>query len=68
MKDLCTIDLIKDLIKMGVTSLKIEGRMKSPAYVYYVTKVYRTIIDNYYQNKDTLIDKTRIFNLNGNEY
>lgn len=63
MKDLCTIDLIKDLIKIGVTSLKIEGRMKSPAYVYYVTKVYRTIIDNYYQNKDTLIDKTRIFNL-----
>ncbi|MCI6001987.1 MAG: U32 family peptidase, partial [Tenericutes bacterium] len=63
MRDLCTIDLIKDLIKIGVTSLKIEGRMKSPAYVYYVTKVYRTIIDNYYQNKETLIDETTINNL-----
>ena len=32
MKDLNTIGLLPDLIRAGVSSLKIEGRMKSPAY------------------------------------
>lgn len=48
-KDLCGIhDLIK-LIKSGVTSLKIEGRLKSPEYVAAVTSIYRKYIDLAYQ-------------------
>lgn len=39
-KDLCTIDYLKDIIPY-VDSLKIEGRMKSKEYVYYVTKAYK---------------------------
>ncbi len=40
-KDLCLADCISDLKTLGVTSLKIEGRMKSPAYVAMVTQVYK---------------------------
>ena len=45
LKDLCLAEHIPSLIKMGVTSLKIEGRMKSPEYVYTVTSIYRKLID-----------------------
>jgi collagenase-like PrtC family protease len=44
-KDLRLIKDIKPLIKTGISSLKIEGRMKSPEYVYQVVKAYRTAID-----------------------
>lgn len=44
-KDLRLIKEIKPLIETGVSSLKIEGRMKSPEYVYQVVKAYRTAID-----------------------
>ncbi len=44
-KDLCLADEIPSLIKAGVSSFKIEGRMKSLHYVSTVTKVYREIID-----------------------
>ncbi|MBQ6894007.1 MAG: U32 family peptidase [Clostridia bacterium] len=40
LKDLCLIDHISDLKKAGVTSLKIEGRMKSAAYVSAVSGIY----------------------------
>ena len=56
-KDLCTIDNIGKLIDIGVDSLKIEGRMKRPEYVYIVTKLYRKAIDNYIKYKDTKITK-----------
>ena len=44
-KDLRLIRDIKPLIKTGVSSLKIEGRMKSPEYVYQVVRAYRAAID-----------------------
>ena len=44
-KDLSTIDTIPELIGTGVSSLKIEGRMKSPQYVATTTAVYRWVID-----------------------
>lgn len=44
-RDLNTVDLLPDLIEAGVTSLKIEGRMKRPEYVAVVTKVYRRAMD-----------------------
>ena len=44
-KDLCTANLIPELLHAGVASLKIEGRMKSPEYVQAVVGVYRAVID-----------------------
>jgi len=49
-KDLCLIEYIPDIIQSGVTSLKIEGRMKSLHYVSTVTSVYRKAIDLYYKD------------------
>ena len=46
-KDLNALDNIGELIECGVNSLKIEGRMKRPEYVYLETSIYRRAIDNY---------------------
>lgn len=51
-KDLCLIEYIPDIIQAGVSSLKIEGRMKSLHYVSTVTSVYRKALDSYYQDPD----------------
>ena len=40
-RDLCSLEYLPMLINSGVTSFKIEGRMKSPEYVAIVTKIYR---------------------------
>lgn len=40
-KDLCTIDILDQVINAGVNVLKIEGRSKGPEYVYTTTKCYR---------------------------
>ncbi|MCL2521039.1 MAG: U32 family peptidase [Spirochaetaceae bacterium] len=45
-RDLQAIHLIPQLVKIGVSSLKIEGRMKSSGYVATVTKAYRYVLDN----------------------
>ena len=47
-KDLNQIESIPKLIEAGVTSFKIEGRMKRPEYVAVVTRAYRTAIDRHY--------------------
>lgn len=44
-KDLRAIELLPSLVEAGVASLKIEGRMKSPDYVFAVTSVYRRALD-----------------------
>lgn len=49
-KDLNMADHIKELIEIGVTSLKIEGRMRSIYYLATVIGAYRKIIDGYYNN------------------
>lgn len=49
-KDLCTIDLIPELIGHGVHSFKIEGRMKQAEYAAGVTSIYRYYIDKYESN------------------
>ena len=46
-KDIETITILPKLIKAGIRSFKIEGRMKSPEYVAGVTQVYRKYIDMY---------------------
>ena len=48
LKDMCTIDMIPELIRAGIDSFKIEGRMKKPEYAAGVTSLYRKYIDLYY--------------------
>ena len=50
-KDLCLIEYLDQIIKAGVYSLKIEGRMKSPYYVGTVVNAYRRAIDSYFESK-----------------
>jgi U32 family peptidase len=44
-QDLAGIDVLPELVKAGVSSLKIEGRLKSPEYVASITRVYRQALD-----------------------
>ncbi len=62
-KDLCTLENLDKIIKTGANSLKIEGRMKRPEYVYLVTKVYKKAIDNYYATGRLKIDEKDMLNL-----
>lgn len=45
MKDMCTIDRLPELIEAGISSFKIEGRMKRPEYTAGVVAIYRKYID-----------------------
>lgn len=45
LKDNCLAAHVTELIKMGVSALKIEGRMKSPDYVYSAVSLYRKLVD-----------------------
>lgn len=49
-KDLCLLPHLDKIIECGVSSLKIEGRMKSVNYVAGVVKTYRAAIDSYLKN------------------
>jgi U32 family peptidase len=51
-KDLAALELVPELIEAGVTSFKIEGRLKSPEYVANVVSKYRAAIDRYFDGKD----------------
>ena len=44
-QDLSGLDVLPDLVRAGVSSLKIEGRLKSPEYVASITRVYRQALD-----------------------
>ena len=67
-KDLNTIFNIDKLIDIGVDSLKIEGRMKRPEYVYMVVSLYRRAIDSYINkgiidiNENDIKELKKIFN------
>ncbi|MCI1306348.1 MAG: U32 family peptidase [Lachnospiraceae bacterium] len=52
MKDLCALPILPDLIRAGISSFKIEGRMKKPEYTAGVTKIYRKNIDRYFEDPD----------------
>lgn len=47
LKDLCSLDILPDILEAGVFSLKIEGRMKSPRYTAGVVSIYRKYVDQY---------------------
>jgi U32 family peptidase len=52
-QDLAGLEVLRDLIRAGVASLKIEGRLKSPEYVASITKVYRQALDKLFNHQDT---------------
>ena len=62
-KDLNSLEYIGELIDAGVSSLKIEGRMKSREYVYKVVSIYRKAIDSYYNNGKVSFDEKDILEL-----
>ena len=64
-KDLCMIDHLEDLRNAGLSSLKIEGRMKSVYYVAVVTRAYRKALDN---DVDKDIFRRDIFNVSHREF
>ena len=54
-KELNTSTELKKILDSDITSLKIEGRMKSPEYVGFITRFYRKLMDNYYENKSLMV-------------
>ena len=66
LRDLCLAPHVPELIASGVSSLKIEGRMKSPGYVYGVTSIYRRLLDeNRAATPDEIAELERIFSRGG---
>lgn len=64
-KELNSSSHIQELLESDITSFKIEGRMKSPEYVGFITKYYRSLIDGKMSNIQTETDKLKtIFNRN----
>lgn len=63
MKDLMTLEYLDQILDSGVSSLKIEGRMKSPEYVYSVTRAYREAIDEYYKHHKYVINNKTLENI-----
>jgi len=62
-KDMMTLDILGDIVATGVSSLKIEGRMKSPEYVYLITKAYREQLDKMAVGDNTIINENTAQNL-----
>ena len=58
-RDLCIIPFIEKVLELGVASLKIEGRGRSPEYVSVVTDAYRRVVDFYYDQNGSHDFKTR---------
>ena len=61
-KDLCMIEHIPQLIDSGITSFKIEGRVKNELYVATVVKAYRQAIDAYFENPENYTVDKEILN------
>lgn len=70
-KDVCTLDILPQIIKTGAMSFKIEGRMKTPEYVGIVTSIYRKYIDLALSDKEYKVDEAdrkllmQVFNRGG---
>ena len=66
LKDLCTLEILPKLIDSGITSFKIEGRMKAASYAAGTAAVYRKYIDLYYdKDKPYKVDKADLEALYG---
>lgn len=60
-KELNTSKKIKEILNSNIQSLKIEGRMKNPEYVGFITKMYRELIDNQ-KTENNEKDLKKLFN------
>ena len=58
MKDLCLGEDVKKLQNMGIESLKVEGRMKSPEYCYWAARYYSLLLDGY-SERDSLVQSAK---------
>ncbi|MBQ6841005.1 MAG: U32 family peptidase [Bacilli bacterium] len=56
-KDLCSIDHFKELLDSDIVSFKIEGRMKSPAYVGTVTRIYKNLMNQYENGEELCVNE-----------
>jgi putative protease len=56
-RELNTVNEFKRIMDSSIYSLKIEGRMKSPEYVGCVTRLYRDLLDKYYNNEKLVVNK-----------
>lgn len=63
-KEFATFDFFSAIKKSPIKSLKIEGRMKSPEYVGYVTKIYRSLLDkpNYHLTHEEIFNLKSLYN------
>lgn len=60
-KDLCMIEHIPEIVKSGISSLKLEGRVKTSYYVATIVKAYREEIDRYFADPENYtFDKSQI--------
>ena len=55
-QDLVGLELLPELIRAGVTSLKIEGRLKTPEYVANITRIYREAIDTLVESREPTVE------------
>ena len=60
-RDLCSLDYLPTLVRLGIDCFKIEGRMKTPTYVATVTRIYRKYIDFILEHLD--LSDAEIINL-----
>ncbi len=58
-QDLAGLDVLPELVRAGVASLKIEGRLKSPEYVASITRVYRQALDRIFGETSAPADPAR---------
>ncbi len=58
-QDLAGLDVLPDLIRLGMASLKIEGRLKSPEYVANITRIYRHALDTSAQTASPTVQQTQ---------
>ena len=66
-KDLCMLKQLKEFKDAGVSSFKIEGRMKSPEYVGFITRYYRNLIDGKAINLEEETDNLKTISLSAFE-
>lgn len=62
-RDLCTLELLPQLIQTGVTSFKMEGRMKRAEYVSVVVDTYRQAIDRYFSGEEFAVNHQELKDL-----
>lgn len=62
-KEFNTLEYFQEIMKSNIDSLKIEGRMKSPSYVGFVTRLYRSLIEAYNEKKSLSISREEMDNL-----